>query len=58
MGKGYYDRTFAFVRGNIAAGPVLIGLGHECQRVEKLEAASWDVPLGGIITGQQFYLPG
>lgn len=58
MGKGYYDRTFAFVRKNPAAGPVLIGLGHECQRVEKLEAATWDIPLGGIITGQQFYLPG
>jgi 5-formyltetrahydrofolate cyclo-ligase len=56
MGKGYYDRTFAFIRENPAAGPVLIGLAHECQRVERLEAADWDVPLGGIITGQQFYL--
>ena len=58
MGKGYYDRTFAFIRENPAAGPVLIGLTHECQRVEKLEAADWDVPLGGIITGRQYYVAG
>ena len=55
MGKGYYDRTFAFVNDKSATGPELIGLAHECQRVENLEAADWDVPLGGIITGQQFY---
>jgi 5-formyltetrahydrofolate cyclo-ligase len=58
MGKGYYDRTFAFIRRKTAAGPVLIGLAHECQRVEKLEASDWDVPLGGIITGRQLYLTG
>lgn len=55
MGKGYYDRTFAFLKRNNASGPVLIGLAHECQRVGKLEAADWDVPLAGIITGQDFY---
>ena len=55
MGKGYYDRTFAFCKEKNATGPVLIGLAHECQRVENLEAADWDVPLGGIITGQNFY---
>ncbi len=54
MGKGYYDRTFAFMREKDATGPILIGLAHECQRVETLEAADWDVPLGGILTGQGF----
>jgi len=54
MGKGYYDRTFAFLMDNAAAGPVLIGLAHECQRVGKLEAAAWDVPLWGIVTGLGF----
>lgn len=66
MGKGYYDRTFAFMAdkaannspGNTPAGPNFIGLAHECQRVESLEAADWDVPLGGIITGQHFYKAG
>ena len=55
MGMGYYDRTFAFKQQDRGSGPVLIGLAHECQRVEKLEAADWDVPLEGIITGQGFY---
>jgi 5-formyltetrahydrofolate cyclo-ligase len=55
MGKGYYDRTFTFLKRNNATAPVLIGLAHECQRVGKLEAADWDVPLAGIITGQEFY---
>jgi 5-formyltetrahydrofolate cyclo-ligase len=54
MGKGYYDRTFAFLTENATAGPVLIGLAHECQRVGKLEAAAWDVPLWGILTGLGF----
>ncbi len=61
MGKGYYDRTFAFklkqTDGTVgsSASPVLIGLAHECQRVEDLQAASWDVPLRGIITGRKMY---
>ena len=55
MGKGYYDRTFAFLNNKTPTGPELIGLAHECQRVESLEAAHWDVPLGGIITGHEFY---
>lgn len=55
MGKGYYDRTFAFLLEG-KSGPNLVGLAHECQRVESLQAAAWDVPLRGIITGRQLYL--
>jgi len=55
MGKGYYDRTFAFLREEGVGSPVLVGLAHEIQRVDNLEAAPWDVPLGGIITGEQVY---
>lgn len=55
MGGGYYDRTFAFTRQTGAHGPRLVGLAHECQRVGKLEAADWDVPLGGIITDRHYY---
>lgn len=54
MGMGYYDRTFAFLKDNRNTGPALIGLAHACQGVEELEAADWDVPLGGIITGGGF----
>jgi len=62
MGKGYYDKKLAFMLGNsreksLTSGkkPVLIGLAHECQRVEQLERAEWDVPMDKIITDQTIY---
>ena len=55
MGKGYYDRSFEFLLQGNESGPYLVGLAHECQRVENLEAAGWDVPLRGVITDQSFY---
>ena len=57
MGKGYYDRTFAFRRHAAARRPVLLGLAHECQSVEKLEAEAWDLPLDGVVTDQHWYRP-
>ena len=57
MGKGYYDRTFAFRRHSDSARPVLLGLAHECQRVEKLQAEAWDLPLDGVVTDQAWYGP-
>jgi len=58
MGKGYYDRALAEFRSGKAVNekPLLIGLAHECQRVERLERAIWDVPLDRIITDQTVYL--
>lgn len=55
MGKGYYDHTFAFLRGSQRRRPLLLGLAHECQRVESLDTASWDVPLQGIVTDVAWY---
>lgn len=55
MGRGYYDRSFAFKQRAGARRPVLLGLAHECQRVEHLEVASWDVPLEGIVTDRHWY---
>lgn len=55
MGKGYYDRTFAFSRRSVRQSPVLLGLAHECQRVEELGVASWDVPLNGVVTDEAWY---
>lgn len=55
MGKGYYDRTFAFRRHSKRERPALLGLAHECQRVEKLEVEAWDLPLEGIVTDQTWY---
>lgn len=55
MGKGFYDRSFAFLRRGQRQRPVLLGLAHECQRVDCLEVASWDVPLRGIVTDRRWY---
>lgn len=56
MGGGYYDRTLAY-RSKLTPfnKPKLIGLAHELQRVDKLDMQSWDIPLDGIMTDQQFY---
>ena len=55
MGGGFYDRSFAFLKDGARKRPVLIGLAYECQRVEALDEASWDVPLAAVATEQQFY---
>ncbi len=55
MGKGYYDRTFAFRRHSTRCRPVMIGLAHECQKVDRLEVEAWDLPLDGIVTDGAWY---
>ncbi|MCU7924609.1 MAG: 5-formyltetrahydrofolate cyclo-ligase [Candidatus Thiodiazotropha sp. (ex Dulcina madagascariensis)] len=51
MGGGYYDRTFAYKRQRThLRGPKLIGLAHEFQRVPRLSAKPWDIPLDAVIT--------
>ena len=50
-GGGYYDRSFAFLRGRRRpARPRLIGVGYACQEVAALPAAEWDVGLDAIVT--------
>ncbi|WP_194842544.1 5-formyltetrahydrofolate cyclo-ligase [Endozoicomonas sp. OPT23] len=53
MGGGFYDRTFAFIKAG--EKPLLIGLAHECQKVDQIPVEDWDVPMYGVITGQAFY---
>ena len=55
MGGGYYDRTFAFKQNKPKSTPKLIGLAHECQKVERLPTESWDIPLHSIITDKDIY---
>ena len=51
MGGGFYDRSFAFKRGmHKKARPRLVGLAHECQRVEMLVQQPWDVALWAVAT--------
>ena len=56
MGGGFYDRSLAF-RSRRATWhkPTLLGLAHECQKVQSLAMASWDVPLQGTVTDRGWY---
>ena len=53
-GGGYYDRTFAFLKGGTTR-PLLLGLAYEFQLLEHIEPRPWDVPLNGVVTEQQVY---
>ena len=56
MGGGFYDRTFAFIKtAERIRSPQLIGLAHECQRVDHLPVDSRDVPLAAIASDRQLY---
>ena len=55
MGGGFYDRTLARLHEQDWQKPQLIGLAHECQKVETLPIESWDVPLKTIITPDKTY---
>ena len=51
MGKGYYDRSFGFLRLRTRwRKPKLVGVGFAFQRVDRLAPQHWDVPLWGAIT--------
>jgi len=51
MGGGYYDRTFAFLNEpQHESGPRLLGLAFNCQRVEQIDASTWDIRLFHVIT--------
>ncbi|QEY60215.1 5-formyltetrahydrofolate cyclo-ligase [Pseudomonas sp. C27(2019)] len=57
MGGGFYDRCFAqLCQREHCVTPQRIGLAHECQRVEQLPLAPWDVPLSAVVTDQAWYV--
>jgi 5-formyltetrahydrofolate cyclo-ligase len=56
MGGGFYDKSLAFLRQRTRwHKPHLIGLAHDFQRVKKLEACAWDVPLQAVATDRTVY---
>ena len=58
MGGGFYDQTLAYLNSRqYWRRPVLVGLAHECQRVERLATRPWDIPLDMIVTEERIYLP-
>ena len=55
MGQGYYDKAFTFRNQNISEKPLLVGLAHECQRVQEVPTESWDVRLDLVVTAERIY---
>ncbi|WP_252728425.1 5-formyltetrahydrofolate cyclo-ligase [Alteromonas sp. C1M14] len=56
MGGGFYDRALASFR-NKSKRPWLVGTAHDCQCVEHLPVAPWDVPLDVIVTPTRVISP-
>ena len=54
MGGGFYDATFAHLRGRTKR-PKFIGLAWQNQLVDQLPSDPWDLPLDGVCTEQRFY---
>jgi len=56
MGGGFYDRSLAYRnRRKNGHKPTLLGLAHECQKVDRLPLASWDVRLQATVTDAGWY---
>lgn len=56
MGGGYYDQTLAYLHARRHwRRPLLIGLAHECQRIERLAVRPWDIPLDLVVTERRIY---
>ncbi len=56
MGGGFYDRSLAsLVRRRNRQTPVLVGLAHDCQRVDRLVQGPLDVPLAACVTDRGWY---
>ena len=56
MGGGFYDRSLAgLMRRKDWRKPVLIGLAHECQKVDRLAVGRLDVPLSACVTDRRWH---
>lgn len=56
MGGGFYDRSLAYRSRRLKGEkPILLGLAHECQKVDRLPLASWDVRLYATVTDKRWY---
>ena len=56
MGGGFYDASLAYLkRRQCWRKPYLVGVGYECQKVERVPHDPWDVPLDAVITEQRLY---
>lgn len=54
QGGGWYDRSFAFLRGKPRpARPLLVGMAYALQEVPDFDPAPWDVPLDYVATERE-----
>jgi len=55
-GVGFYDRRLHHLQaGRRWRRPKLIGIAYEFQRVPRLDAQPWDVPLDAVVTERHFH---
>jgi 5-formyltetrahydrofolate cyclo-ligase len=52
MGGGFYDRTLQNWRQHRF---LPVGVAHDCQQVEQLPTAEWDVPLPAVLTPSRLW---
>ena len=53
-GGGFYDRTFAFLRGlPRPAQPVLVGIGYSFQETAAIPAQGWDIQMDFVATERE-----
>jgi 5-formyltetrahydrofolate cyclo-ligase len=53
-GGGYYDRSFAFLAGQIRpTEPLLVGIAYAFQEVDTIEAQAWDIALDYVATDHE-----
>ncbi len=56
MGGGWYDRSLAYLRRRKHwIKPLLVGVAHECQRLDEVPVRSWDIPLDFVLTESGVY---
>lgn len=56
MGGGYYDRLFSRI-GHLSS-VTRLGVAFECQQVNAIDPAPWDVPLDALVTEVATWRPG
>ena len=55
MGGGFYDRTLQGHYRERRSQPDIIGLAHNCQKVDTVPSEAWDLPLKRIFTPVKLY---
>lgn len=56
MGAGYYDRALQSLGHQTSTKPLLIGMAHGFQEVDRIDAEPWDIPVDAILTESE-YIP-